>query len=83
MFIHALEMFDKLSEELVREIGIPTFQLEAVAKIMNFNAMEKQSFLHGVGGFNVTKEQAEKFESLLGVEFYSDQYIIQIAGGEI
>ena len=83
MIIYSIEMFDKVSEELIREITIPEFQLEAVAKLMGWNAVDKESFFNGVGGFNVTKEQAEKLEVLLGVAFYSEQFIIQIAGGEV
>ncbi|MBS0969350.1 hypothetical protein CYR40_20475 [Chimaeribacter arupi] len=83
MISYSIEIFDKCSEELIKEIKIPNYQLDLVIEIMGFDTIEKESFIKGVGGFNVTKEQAVKLESLLMVEFHSEKYIIQIAGGEI
>ncbi|MDU6410075.1 MAG: hypothetical protein E6560_03790 [Yersiniaceae bacterium] len=83
MISYSIEIFDKFSEELIKEIKITNYQLDFVIEIMGFDTIEKESFLKGVGGFSVTKEQAVKLESLMGIEFYSDKYIVQIAGGEI
>lgn len=83
MIVYSIEIFDELSEQLVREIEIPETNVDSVAEIMKWNATDKMSFIRGIGGFNVTKTQALELESLLGIKFYAEQKIIQISGGEI
>ncbi|WP_420912787.1 DUF7683 domain-containing protein, partial [Chimaeribacter arupi] len=56
MISYSIEIFDKCSEELIKEIKIPNYQLDLVIEIMGFDTIEKESFIKGVGGFNVTKE---------------------------
>ncbi|HBA6837147.1 TPA: hypothetical protein SI657_002100 [Escherichia coli] len=83
MLIYFVEIFDKLSDELIQEIRIPEDKLETLSEIMKWNSLEKDSFFCGIGGFNVMKEQALALEDLLGIQFYDEKYIIQISGGEI
>lgn len=83
MIVYSIEIYEKNSEDFVSEVDIPNNKLDAVAEIMKWNTNDKNSFVNGIGGFNVTEEQSRALESLLGVKFYADDLIIQISGGEI
>lgn len=83
MIVYSIEIYEKNSEDFVSEVDIPNNKLDAVAEIMKWNTNDKNSFVNGIGDFNVTEEQSRALESLLGVKFYADDLIIQISGGEI
>ncbi|WP_457591984.1 DUF7683 domain-containing protein [Kluyvera ascorbata] len=82
MIIYSVEVFEKQNEMLVLEIDIPLDKLKSVANIMEWNAEDEDAFVKGVAGFNVSKVQALELENLLGEKFYSEDVIVQIAGGE-
>lgn len=82
MIIYAVEIFDKQSEELVLEVEIPQSKLKGVAAVMGWGPDEEDAFVKGIAGFNVSQQQALELEDLLGEKFYSDNVIVQIAGGE-
>ena len=83
MIIYSVEVFDKQNEELVLEVEIPQSKLKGVAAIMGWGADDEDAFVKGIAGFNVSQKQALDLENLLGEKFYSDDVIVQIAGGEI
>ncbi|EPA1255676.1 hypothetical protein [Enterobacter bugandensis] len=82
MIIYAVEIFDKQSEELVLEVEIPQSKLKGVAAVMGWGPDDEDAFVKGIAGFNVSQQQALELEDLLGEKFYSDNVIVQIAGGE-
>lgn len=41
---YLIEIFDKLSDELIQEIRIPEDILETLSEIMKWNSLEKDSF---------------------------------------
>lgn len=82
MIIYAVEIFDKQSEELVLEVEIPQSKLKGVAAVMEWGPDDEDAFVKGIAGFNVSQQQALELEDLLGEKFYSDNVIVQIAGGE-
>ncbi|WP_420095146.1 DUF7683 domain-containing protein [Enterobacter cloacae] len=82
MIIYAVEIFDKQSEELVLEVEIPQSKLKGVAAVMGWGPDDEDAFVKGIAGFNVSQQQALGLEDLLGEKFYSDNVIVQIAGGE-
>ena len=49
MISYSIEIFDKCSEELIKEIKIPNYQLDLVIEIMGFDTIEKEFFIKGVG----------------------------------
>ncbi|KHN51883.1 DUF7683 domain-containing protein [Pectobacterium fontis] len=83
MIVYSVEIYDKITEDIVREINIPKSQIDEIAKIMKWQDSEKKSFIKGVGGFDLTTEQAMLLEKLLGEDFFSEDVIIQISGGNI
>ncbi|PWC20505.1 hypothetical protein DDT52_09745 [Brenneria roseae subsp. roseae] len=83
MIVYSVEIYDKVTENFVREVNISKSKIDAVAEIMKWEGSDKDSFISGIGGFNVTKEQAILLEALLGVKFFAEDVIIQISGGEI
>lgn len=82
MIIYSVEVFDKQSEELVLEIQIPENKLKGVVAVMGWGPDDEDAFVKGIAGFNVSQKQALDLENLLGKKFYSDDVIVQIAGGE-
>lgn len=82
MIIYSVEVFDKKSEELVLEVEIPQSKLKGVAAVMGWGQDDEDAFVKGIAGFNVSRKQALDLENLLGKKFYSDDVIVQIAGGE-
>ncbi len=82
MISYSVEVFDKQSEELVLEIDIPQDKLKSIAGIMQWRPDDEDAFVKGIAGFNVAKAQALQLENLLGEKFYSEDVIVQIAGGE-
>lgn len=82
MIIYSVEVFDKQSEELILEVEIPQSKLKGVAAVMGWGPDDEDAFVKGIAGFNVSQKQALELESLLGEKFYSEDVIVQIAGGE-
>ncbi|ELF1045575.1 hypothetical protein RM768_000491 [Enterobacter asburiae] len=82
MIIYSVEVFDKQSEELVLEVEIPQSKLKGVAAVMGWGPDDEDAFVKGIAGFNVSQKQALDLENLLGEKFYSEDVIVQIAGGE-
>ncbi|MCI2293848.1 hypothetical protein MOQ06_21035 [Enterobacter sp. I4] len=82
MIIYSVEVFDKQSEELILEVEIPQSKLKGVAAIMGWGPDDEDAFVKGIAGFNVSQKQALELENLLGEKFYSEDAIVQIAGGE-
>lgn len=50
---------------------------------MGLNAEDKADFMHGIGVYNINKEQAILLEVLLGRTFYSSDLTLQLSAGEI
>ncbi|HDR2619936.1 TPA: hypothetical protein QCI71_000790 [Enterobacter chuandaensis] len=82
MIIYSVEVFDKQSEELILEVEIPQSKLNGVAAVMGWGPDDEDAFVKGIAGFNVSQKQALELENLLGEKFYSEDVIVQIAGGE-
>lgn len=49
---------------------------------MGWGPDDEDAFVKGIAGFNVSQKQALDLENLLGEKFYSEDVIVQIAGGE-
>ena len=82
MIIYTIDAYSKADEELLFEIEVPKNNFNKLAEIMGLNDEDKAEFSHGIGVYNINKEQALLLEKLIGREFYSSELTLQLSGGE-
>ncbi|MGS3448649.1 hypothetical protein GR294_20100 [Raoultella sp. Lac2] len=83
MIVYTIDAYSKVDENLLFEIDIPEKNANKLAEIMGLNAEDKADFMHGIGVYNINKEQAILLEVLLGRTFYSSDLTLQLSAGEI
>ncbi len=83
MIVYTIDAYSKVDENLLFEINIPEKNANTLAEIMGLNAEDKADFMHGIGVYNINKEQAILLEVLLGRTFYSSDLTLQLSAGEI
>ncbi|BBV74494.1 hypothetical protein [Klebsiella electrica] len=83
MIVYTIDAYSKVDENLLFEIDIPEKNANTLAEIMGLNAEDKADFMHGIGVYNINKEQAILLEVLLGRTFYSSDLTLQLSAGEI
>ncbi|MBB1201039.1 hypothetical protein EGM70_12125 [Enterobacteriaceae bacterium 89] len=81
--IYTVEAFERINEMLVFEVEIPKIKLSEIAAVMGWTDEDLNDFIAGIGGWNLTAEQAHSIELILQKEFYQEDLDFQISGGEI
>ena len=72
--IHTVCAFDKTTELIVFEIEIPQQSKEDLKEIMSWNDPEDEFY-----GYDLSSEQIQRIEELLGQRFYDERYDFQLS----
>ncbi len=83
MIVYTIDIYSKETEGLILEINIPPEKADEIIDILELNAEDREEFMQGIGVYNLKKNQALRLELLVGENFYSDDVILQISGGEV
>jgi len=83
MIVYTIDIYSKKTEGLILEINIPPEKADEIIDILELNAEDREEFMQGIGVYNLKKNQALRLELLVGENFYSDDVILQISGGEV
>lgn len=83
MIVYTIDIYSKETEDLILEINIPPEKADEIIDILELNAEDREEFMQGIGVYNLKKNQAFRLELLVGENFYSDDVILQISGGEV
>ena len=71
---HTISAFDKTTELMVFEIEIPQKNLPELKVIMAWTEPEDEIF-----GYDLSSEQLQKLEELLGQKIYDQRYDFQLS----
>ncbi|WP_282365137.1 hypothetical protein [Pseudomonas sp. PS01297] len=71
---HTISAFDKTTELMVFEIEIPQKNLPELKDIMAWTEPEDEIF-----GYDLSSEQLQKLEELLGQKIYDQRYDFQLS----
>lgn len=71
---HTISAFDKTTELMVFEIEIPQKNLPELKVIMAWSEPEDEIF-----GYDLSSEQLQKLEELLGQKIYDQRYDFQLS----
>lgn len=82
MITYSIDAYSKTTENLIFEVPISKDKFTDIVQIMGLSEEDKIEFSHGIGVFNIDKQQAKMLEALLGLTFYSDDLALQLSGGE-
>ncbi|MCH9300407.1 hypothetical protein QM637_02870 [Pantoea allii] len=83
MIVYTIDIYSKETEDLILEINISPEKADEIIDILELNAEDREEFMQGIGVYNLKKNQALRLELLVGENFYSDDVILQISGGEV
>ncbi|MQT33827.1 hypothetical protein GHO40_17340 [Pseudomonas helleri] len=72
--MHTISAFDKTTELMVFEIEIPQKNLPELKVIMAWTEPEDEIF-----GYDLSSEQLQKLEELLGQKIYDHRYDFQLS----
>ncbi|MCU1726606.1 hypothetical protein NTD86_06355 [Pseudomonas sp. 7P_10.2_Bac1] len=72
--MHTISAFDKTTELMVFEIEIPQKNLPELKFIMAWTEPEDEIF-----GYDLSSEQLQKLEELLGQKIYDQRYDFQLS----
>ena len=73
-----IEIFDKNTEMLLKEVNIEDKYLEAVLNELKLEDKDRDFLLNGCGGFDLASSQVKKIERIISVQFFSNKYDYQI-----
>jgi len=80
--IYTVDAFERVDELLVFEVDIPKEKLPEIAKVMGWNSEDYNDFIMGIGGWDLTSQQVNKIEEILGKKFFQENLDFQISGGQ-
>ena len=72
--MHTISAFDKTTELMVFEVEIPVKNLPELKVIMAWTEPEDEIF-----GYDLSSEQLQKLEELLGQKIYDQRYDFQLS----
>ncbi|MEP9246313.1 hypothetical protein ABKT97_13725 [Enterobacter hormaechei] len=81
--IYTIDIYSKQTEDLLFEIEVSSEKADEMVDILGFKAKEREEFMRVIGVYNLSKNQAPRFELLVGKYFVSDDATLQISGGGI
>ncbi|EPB4364287.1 hypothetical protein ACRN83_001137 [Enterobacter hormaechei] len=81
--IYTIDIYSKQTEDLLFEIEVSSEKADEMVDILGLKAKEREEFMRVIGVYNLSKNQAPRFELLVGKYFVSDDATLQISGGGI